>query len=71
MACERPSGSPPICSFCRKSQDEVERLLACPGVAICAECIELCADILAAARRKEKAEAGFGEYAHADAIRPK
>lgn len=34
------------CSFCGKTQDEVYRLLAGPGVYICNECIELCQSIL-------------------------
>ena len=34
------------CSFCGKTQDEVYRLIAGPGVYICNECIELCMDIL-------------------------
>ncbi|PKK39429.1 ATP-dependent Clp protease ATP-binding subunit ClpX [Clostridiaceae bacterium JG1575] len=35
------------CSFCGKSQDQVERLVAGQGVYICNNCIELCNDILA------------------------
>lgn len=35
-----------FCSFCEKSQDEVRKLIAGPGVYICDECIELCNDIL-------------------------
>ncbi|MCI6966340.1 ATP-dependent Clp protease ATP-binding subunit ClpX [bacterium] len=34
------------CSFCGKSQDEVHRVIAGPGVYICNECIELCREIL-------------------------
>ena len=34
------------CSFCGKTSDEVERLIAGPGVYICDECIEVCFDIL-------------------------
>lgn len=34
------------CSFCGKSQAEVERIVAGPGVFICDECIELCKDII-------------------------
>ena len=30
------------CTFCGKAQEEVERLIAGPGVNICSECIELC-----------------------------
>lgn len=36
----------PNCSFCGKSEDEVERLIAGPGVFICNECIELCGTLL-------------------------
>ncbi|HLS36600.1 MAG TPA: ATP-dependent protease ATP-binding subunit ClpX [Bacillota bacterium] len=34
------------CSFCGKSQDQVRKLVAGPGVYICDECIELCNDIV-------------------------
>lgn len=34
------------CSFCGKTQDEVDRLIAGPGVYICDECVELCVDII-------------------------
>ncbi len=34
------------CSFCEKTQDQVKRLVAGPGVFICNECIELCAALL-------------------------
>ncbi len=34
------------CSFCGKSQDEVERMIIGPGVNICSECIELCSTLL-------------------------
>ncbi|MCI8443456.1 MAG: ATP-dependent protease ATP-binding subunit ClpX [Provencibacterium sp.] len=34
------------CSFCGKSQAEVQRLIAGPGVYICNECVELCMGIL-------------------------
>ena len=36
----------PRCSFCGKSQNMVERLVAGPNVYICNECIDLCNDIL-------------------------
>ncbi|MFM1847780.1 MAG: ATP-dependent Clp protease ATP-binding subunit ClpX, partial [Pseudomonadota bacterium] len=35
-----------ICSFCGKTQEEVRKLVAGPGVYICDECIDLCNDIL-------------------------
>lgn len=34
------------CSFCGKSQEQVKRLIAGPGVYICDECIELCSEII-------------------------
>ncbi|GAA0180643.1 ATP-dependent Clp protease ATP-binding subunit ClpX [Clostridium sediminicola] len=34
------------CSFCGKSQEQVRRLIAGPGVYICDECIELCSEII-------------------------
>ncbi len=35
------------CSFCGKSQRQVKKLIAGPGVYICDECIDLCLDIVA------------------------
>ncbi len=34
------------CSFCGKPQDDVQRIIAGPGVYICNECVELCESIL-------------------------
>ena len=34
------------CSFCGKSQKQVIKLIAGPGVYICDECIELCVEII-------------------------
>ena len=34
------------CSFCGRSQNEVKRLIAGPGVYICNECVEICADLM-------------------------
>ena len=34
------------CSFCGKSQKQVKKLIAGPGVYICDECIELCTEII-------------------------
>ena len=41
------------CSFCGKSQDEVYRIVAGPGVCICDECIKVCNDIILDRRKKE------------------
>jgi hypothetical protein len=35
------------CSFCGKSQTQVKKLIAGPGVFICDECVELCLPIIA------------------------
>lgn len=34
------------CSFCGKTQEQVTRLIAGPGVYICDECVDLCMDII-------------------------
>lgn len=34
------------CSFCGKSQDEVKRIIAGPGVYICDECVSVCSEII-------------------------
>ncbi|MCB0919214.1 MAG: AAA family ATPase, partial [Actinobacteria bacterium] len=34
------------CSFCNKSQKQVKKLIAGPGVYICDECIDLCNEII-------------------------
>jgi ATP-dependent Clp protease ATP-binding subunit ClpX len=41
------------CSFCGKSQNEVKKLIAGPGVYVCDECIELCNDIIAEEKDRE------------------
>ncbi len=46
------------CSFCSKSQDEVQRLIAGPDVYICDECISLCNEILTHDKITEESEAG-------------
>ena len=34
------------CSFCGKSQENLRKLIAGPGVYICNECVDLCNEIL-------------------------
>ena len=46
------------CSFCGKSQKQVKKLIAGPGVYICDECIDLCNEILEE-ELAEAAEAGL------------
>ncbi len=43
---------PPTCSFCGKSKDQVEKLIAGDAVFICDECVALCLDILGEPRRE-------------------
>ena len=53
------------CSFCGKSQHEVQRLIAGPQVFICNECVELCNDII-----REELEKGVGDAASVSEDRP-
>ena len=41
------------CSFCGKTQDEVYKIVAGPGVCICDECIKVCNDIILDRRKRE------------------
>ena len=34
------------CSFCGKSQNDVRKLIAGPGVYVCNECIDICNEII-------------------------
>lgn len=40
------TNQPVRCSFCGKTQEEVRKIVAGPGVYICDECINLCKDII-------------------------
>ena len=40
-------GKDPSCSFCGKSQAEVVKIIAGPGVFICDQCVDLCQRIIA------------------------
>ena len=46
------------CSFCGKSQHQVRKLIAGPGVFFCNECVDLCTDII---REEEIAQSGWGK----------
>jgi ATP-dependent Clp protease ATP-binding subunit ClpX len=48
------------CSFCGKSQKQVKKLIAGPGVYICDECIDLCNEIIEE-ELAEGAEVSLGE----------
>ncbi|GAA4148936.1 ATP-dependent Clp protease ATP-binding subunit ClpX [Leifsonia shinshuensis] len=49
------------CSFCGKSQKQVQQLIAGPGVYICDECVELCNEIIEE-RLAEAGEEASGEF---------
>lgn len=46
MAKKTPRSNDYYCSFCGKSQDEVNKIIAGPDVYICDECVELCKSII-------------------------
>ena len=52
------------CSFCGKSQKQVKKLIAGPGVYICDECIDLCNEII------EEELAGTSEVSFDDVPKP-
>jgi ATP-dependent Clp protease ATP-binding subunit ClpX len=55
------------CSFCSKTQKQVRKLIAGPGVYICDECIELCNEII----EEELGEALAQEVEELDLPKPK
>ncbi len=44
------------CSFCGKSQDAVEKIIAGPGVYICNECIKVCSNIMESEEYEDEEE---------------
>ncbi|MBQ7464775.1 MAG: ATP-dependent Clp protease ATP-binding subunit ClpX, partial [Lachnospiraceae bacterium] len=55
------------CSFCGKTQDQVQKLIAGPnGTYICDECIAICADII----DEENEDAGYGENLEINLLKP-
>ena len=46
------------CSFCGKTQENVKKLVAGPGVYICNECVDLCTSIIEAEGLNEE-ELGY------------
>ena len=55
------------CSFCGKSQKQVQQLIAGPGVYICDECVELCNEII----EERLTEAGEETSSEFDLPKPK
>ena len=59
------------CSFCGKSQEQVRKLIAGPGVYICDECVELCNEILEEEfSTSSKPNGHGGESANARSAKP-
>lgn len=56
------------CSFCAKSQHEVAKLIAGPGVYICDQCIGLCDEILVEDRRDAPPTGAAGDGASEEAL---
>lgn len=57
------------CSFCGKSQKEVERIIAGPGVYICDECIKVCTNIIEN-DLYEDSEISYGSNMQHDLLKP-
>jgi ATP-dependent Clp protease ATP-binding subunit ClpX len=54
---QRKDSDPQYCSFCRRSYDEVGRLISGPDqIYICDECVWLCVEILEEEKQKEQKE---------------
>ncbi|MBB1062311.1 ATP-dependent Clp protease ATP-binding subunit ClpX [Limosilactobacillus fastidiosus] len=47
------------CSFCGKSQDEVKKIVAGPGVYICNECVALCQEIIDQELKEDRKNSTF------------
>ena len=67
MARTGESGELLKCSFCGKSQKQVQQLIAGPGVYICDECVELCNEII----DERQSEHHGGAVADFDLPKPK
>ena len=49
---KRPTKNEPRCSFCGRSQSQVEKIIKGPSVHICNECIKLCNEVLGEEQQK-------------------
>ncbi len=56
------------CSFCGKSQDQVKKIVAGPGVYICNECIDLCKEIIDEEYSQDAAETNLEVPTPADIV---
>jgi len=50
------------CSFCGKTQDQVRKLVAGPGVFICSDCVQLCTEVLAAEPPPRPSDGSPGQW---------
>ena len=67
----KPSDEARRCSFCKRTEDKVARLIAGPpGIAICDECVDTCHDLLAEADPLEAFPAPL-EFGRRPAVPPK
>jgi len=48
----RPTKNEPRCSFCGRSQSQVEKIIKGPSVQICNECVKLCNEVLGEEQQK-------------------
>jgi hypothetical protein len=51
---DKPLAQGLVCSFCGKTQREVRKLIAGPGICICDECISLCNELIQEELAKEQ-----------------
>ncbi len=57
------------CSFCGKTQDQVRKLIAGPGVYICDQCIDLCSEIIE--EEFENGDMGYDSEGDINLLKPK
>lgn len=57
MVSKQGNSMVPTCSFCGRTSEEVEHLVAGPGVFICNECLEVCQNIIKENTRQEHKQA--------------
>ena len=51
---QTPSEPTLRCSFCKRSQDDVRKLIAGPTVFICDDCVQVCVDLISDDTRTEE-----------------
>jgi hypothetical protein len=68
MTAEPATAATVSCSFCAKPEEEVDKIIAGPGIYICNECVHACNDILGAEVSSPDARRGGAQEdgAHAE-----